>query len=535
MVLKKPEIIRLFDQHRHLFFHKTQKSIMKFAAVIVWCLVCSTLFAQQKPIGIFNNNKDIGKPKEAGGATYDEATQSYTLKGAGYNIWFERDEFNYLYNKITGDFVITANFEFSGKGTDLHRKIGLMVRESDDEKAASINATLHGDGLTVLQWRELRGAFMRDPEDEIFTPKNNYTILQLERTGKNIIMRAAHPGEPLQMIGPHRMENFKDSVLVGLFISSHNKDVIEQGRMWNVRIDRPVADSYNPGKEGWLGCRLETMNVFDGKRKVIYEKNGRFEAPNWMPDGKRLMINMDGLLYTIPTEGGELAKVNTGTVTKLNNDHVISSNGKMIAISSSLEGRPGGGSAVYVLPIEGGEPKLLTEETPSYLHGWAPNNKEVVYVATRSDNPTYDIYKKSIDGKGKEVMLTNTGKGEHVDGCEYSPDGKYIYYNGSQSGTMQLWRMKPDGTGHEQITFDQYNNWFPHISPDGKWIAYISFPYDIPVNSHPSYKRVTLKLMSTAGGAPKVLAYLYGGQGTINVPSWSPDSKSIAFVSNSGK
>ena len=508
---------------------------MKHILVITWCLVCSIAFAQQKNIGIFQNNKDIGNPINTGGASYDESTQTYTLKGAGYNVWFERDEFNFLYNEIAGDFVITANFEFVDKGTDPHRKIGLMVRESEDEKAASINATLHGDGLTVLQWRELRGAFMRDPEDEIFPPKSNYTILQLERVGKNIIMRAAHPGEPLQNLGSHAMTSFKDSVLVGLFISSHNKDVVEQARVWNVRIDRPVPDSYNPGKEGWIGCRLETMNVFDGKRKVIYEKNGRFEAPNWMPDGKNLLINMDGSLYTFPVAGGEPQKVNTGTAARLNNDHVISFDGKMLAISNSREGLPGGGSSVYVLPIGGGEPKLLTEETPSYLHGWAPNNKEVVYVATRADNPTYDIYKKSIDGKGKEIMLTNTGKGEHVDGCEYSPDGKYIYYNGSKSGTMQLWRMKPDGSGPEQLTFDQYNNWFPHISPDGKWIAYISFPYDIPVNSHPSYKRVTLKLMPTTGGAPKVIAYLYGGQGTINVPSWSPDSKSIAFVSNSGK
>ncbi|HYI77503.1 MAG TPA: DUF5050 domain-containing protein [Chryseolinea sp.] len=508
---------------------------MKLIVILIWCLIPGISLSQNKNIGIFQNNKDIGGPVKTGGASFDENSQTYTLKGAGYNIWFERDEFNFLFNEIAGDFVITANFEFIDKGTDPHRKIGLMVRESDDEKAASINATLHGDGLTVLQWRELRGAFMRDPEDEIFTPKNNYTILQLERAGKKITMRGAHPGEPLQNLGSHDMPSFKDSVLVGLFISSHNKDVIEQARVWNVRIDRPVADTYNPGKEGWIGCRLETMNVFDGKRKVIYEKNGRFEAPNWMPDNKNLLINMHGSLYTISTNGGEPQKVNTGTVNRLNNDHVISFDGKMIAISSHRQGLPGGGSSVYVLPISGGEPKLITEETPSYLHGWAPNNKEVVYVATRSDNPTYDIYKKSIDGKGKEVMLTNTGKGEHVDGCEYSPDGKYIYYNGSKSGTMQLWRMKPDGSGQEQLTFDQYNNWFPHISPDGKWIAYISFPYDIPVNSHPSYKRVTLKLMPTAGGAPKVIAYLYGGQGTINVPSWSPDSKSIAFVSNSGK
>ncbi|HEY5916686.1 MAG TPA: hypothetical protein VIU13_04770, partial [Chryseolinea sp.] len=196
---------------------------MKNVLVTICCLVCSIAFAQQKNIGIFQNNEDIGKPIKTGGASYDEGSQTYTLKGAGYNIWFERDEFNFLYNKIAGDFVITANFELVDKGTDPHRKVGLMVRESADEKAASINATLHGDGLTVLQWRELRGAFMRDPEDEIFPQKNNYTILQLERVGKNITMRAAHPGEPLQTLGSHAMTSFKDSVLVGLFISSHNK------------------------------------------------------------------------------------------------------------------------------------------------------------------------------------------------------------------------------------------------------------------------------------------------------------------------
>src|SRR5690606_8649965 len=256
--------------------------------------------AAQSPVGIFKHSKDIGNPKNKGSATYDEVTQTYTLTGSGYNIWFERDEFHYVYNKMGGNFIITANFQFIGKGTDPHRKIGLMIRESDDEKAASINATLHGDGLTVLQWRELRGAYMRDPEDEIFSPKSNYTILQLERAGEEIIMRAAHPGEPLQVIGSHKMTAFRDSVLVGLFISSHNPDVVEQALAWNVRIDRPVADDYNPGRQGWLGCRLETMNVFDGKRKVIYEKDGRFEAPNWTPDGKSLLINMDGLLYSIP-------------------------------------------------------------------------------------------------------------------------------------------------------------------------------------------------------------------------------------------
>ena len=225
---------------------------------------------------------------------------------------------------------------------------------------------------------------------------------------------------------------------------------------------------------------------------------------------------------------------NTGSVNRNNNDHGISFDGRSLAISSQREGLPGGGSTVYILPIEGGNPAMVTENTPSYWHGWAPNNKEVVYVAQRNNIPIYNIYRNSISG-GKEVALTTNKKGEHVDGCEYSPDGKYIYFNASYSGTMQIWRMKPDGTGREQLTFDEYNNWFPHISPDGKWMVFISFLPDIEVNSHPSYKRVMLRLMSLSGGAPRVIAYLYGGQGTINVPSWSPDSKSIGFVSNSGK
>jgi Tol biopolymer transport system component len=251
-----------------------------------------------------------------------------------------------------------------------------------------------------------------------------------------------------------------------------------------------------------------------------------------MPDGKKLLFNEGGSLFKIPVEGGTPEKLNTGFADHNNNDHGISFDGKMLAISNQREGLPGGGSTVYVLPLEGGTPKLLTEKTPSYWHGWAPNGKEVAFVGQR-DGKVYDIYKISVNG-GEEIQLTNN-KGTHVDGPEYSPDGKYIYYNGNQSGTMQIWRMKPDGTGKEQLTFDEYNSWFPHISPDGKSMVMISFPPTINVDGHPSYKRVTLRLMPVSGGSPKVIAYIYGGQGTINVPSWSPDSKSIAFVSNSEK
>jgi Tol biopolymer transport system component len=375
---------------------------------------------------------------------------------------------------------------------------------------------------------------MKDPEDEVFASNSNYEVIQIERSDKIIYMRGARKNEKMEDIGSYEMENLPDEILAGPVICSHDPDVIEEATIWNIRIDRPVADNYDPGKEGYLGSRLETMDVFTGKRIIVYEKQGRFEAPNWMPDGKKLLFNMDGSLYTIPANGGEIQKLNTGFADRNNNDHGISFNGKLLAISHQREGMPGGGSTVYVLPLKGGKPKMVTENTPSYWHGWAPDNKQVLYVAQRNSIPIYNIYRNSING-GKEIALTDIKEGEHVDGCEYSPDGKYIWYNGNHNGKMHIWRMKPDGTGREEMTDDEYNDWFPHVSPDGKWIVFISFPAYIEPNSHPSYKKVMLRLLPAEGGEPKVIAYLYGGQGTINVPSWAPDSRHIAFVSNSGK
>ncbi|MBK5278511.1 MAG: TolB family protein, partial [Bacteroidia bacterium] len=455
---------------------------------------CAFLSYAQTPVGIFDDHVDVGNPKQAGSASYDASNQVYNLKGAGYNIWFGRDEFQYAFKKVKGDFVLTANFEFVGKGLDPHRKIGWMVRNTTDDNSAHITATVHGDGLTVLQWRLLRGALMRDPQDEIFFSKKSQ-IIQLERTGKNFIMRVANWGEPLQVVGSKVMDAISDEVLAGLFISSHNEEAMEEAMIWNVRIDKPVPADYNTGSSGFLvGCRMETMTIFDGKRKVIRESAGRFEAPNWMPDGKKLLFNEGGSLFTIPIGGGTPEKINTDFADRNNNDHMISFDGKTIALSHNRTAVQGGGSTVYTVPISGGTPKQITDRSPSYLHGWNPNNKEVVFVGQR-DGKNYDIYKISVNG-GTEVKLTSNTS-YHVDGCEYSPDGKYIYYNGSPTGTMQLWRMKPDGTGNEQLTFDEYNNWFPHISPDGKWIAFISFPPDIDPKSHPSYKRVMLRLMPT--------------------------------------
>ena len=502
--------------------------------ITAFILLFTNLMGQRGPVGIFKNGMDIGNPGIAGSAIYNENEQEYTLNGSGYNIWFNRDEFHYLFNEINGDFILTASFKLSGKGTEPHRKTGWMLRASTDDDSPFISATLHGDGLTVLQWRNYKGASMLSTNNQIPAPGSGYEIIQIERSGKIIFTRAAHPGEALENIGSYEMINLPDKILAGPFICSHNPAVNEEVIVHNLRIDKPAGINYNPGKDGYTISRLETMNVFDLKRKVIFEKQARFEAPNWMPDGAKLLFNMGGLLYKIPVKGGDIVPLRTGFANRINNDHGISFNGKLLAISHQREGIPGGGSTVYVLPLKGGKPELVTEQSPSYWHGWAPDNNEVIYVAKRDEKPEYNIYRKSIK-RGKEIALTSCKSGEHVDGCEYSPDGKYIYYNGSHTGKMHIWRMKADGSGREEITSGEYYDWFPHVSPDGKWIVFLSFPPDIELNSHPPNKRVMLRLMPADGGEPRVIAYLYGGQGTINVPSWSPDSKQIAFVSYSAK
>jgi Tol biopolymer transport system component len=180
------------------------------------------------------------------------------------------------------------------------------------------------------------------------------------------------------------------------------------------------------------------------------------------------------------------------------------------------------------VPISGGEPKQITLEGPSYLHGWSPDGKWLTYTAERNDE--YDIY-KTLESGGDEIRLTQTPGLD--DGSEYSPDGEFIYYNSVRSGKMELWRMRDGGTEHIQITDDEYQNWFPHISPDGKWIVFLSFMPEVDPQDHPFYKHVYLRIMPVEGGKPKIIGYVYGGQGSINVPSWSPDSRFVAFVSNS--
>lgn len=293
--------------------------------------------------------------------------------------------------------------------------------------------------------------------------------------------------------------------------------------LWGILLPAQTTTAQTSDNTMQIESTLETIDIHTLKRTIVYQKEEHFEAPNWMPDGKTLIYNQEGLLYKISVEGGMPELIPTGALHKINNDHGVSPDGTQIVISDQTET---GKSLIYALPAEGGKPRKITPIGPSYWHGWSPDGKTLAYCAERNGN--YDIYTIPFDG-GEETRLTSSQGLD--DGPDYAPDGNHIYFNSERTGTMQIWRMKADGSEQVQITTDILNDWFAHPSPDGKWIVYVTFDTDVPSGEHPANKDVMLRLMNLETKKVTVLAELFGGQGTINVPSWSPDSKHIAFVS----
>jgi Tol biopolymer transport system component len=466
------------------------------------------------------SGQDIGNPKLKGSFQFDENLQQFTLSGAGYNMWFERDELYLVSQKIEGDFILSANLKFLGEGVDVHRKIGLIIRNSTEENTFYMDGAIHGDGLTSLQYRENIGGETLEKSTEINAPN----FVQIERKGDEFIFRISKDNQPLIEVGKVKLK-IESSVLAGMFISSHNIDVIEKARFWNVRLEKPAAESVD-GYQTPSPSRLEILDIETGNRKVVYETETHIEAPNWSRNGKYLIFNSDGKLYKYNLKSNKISEINTGFATSNNNDHGISFDGKMLAISHHTEENGKSNSIIYTVPVKGGTPVRITEKGPSYWHGWSPDGKWLTYCAERNGN--YDVYKIPAKG-GEEIQLTSAEGLD--DGPEYSPDGKYIYFNSARTGMMQIWRMKPDGTEQKQVTADNFQNWFAHPSPDGKWVIMISYLPEVVASSHPHNKRVMLRLAQVGGGKIITVAFLYGGQGTINVPSWSPDSKSVAFVS----
>lgn len=266
--------------------------------------------------------------------------------------------------------------------------------------------------------------------------------------------------------------------------------------------------------------------------RIVFETADHIEAPNWTTDGNSLIFNSDGKLFSLLIDGATLpVLIGTGPIDNINNDHCLSPDGRVVFFSAN-DGH------LYAVPIEGGLPSKISNDKTSerqfhhYLHGVSPDGLLLVYVGlekTKSGDTITNIYTLPAGG-GQDRQLTDVSY--PVDGPEFSPDGQWIYFNSEHAaeipGHAQIYRMRPDGAGGEQLTTDNRVNWFPHLSPDGKWVAFISFPEG--TLGHPSNKEVILKVMSAEGTNPRDLDCFNGGQGTINVNSWSPDSHHLAYV-----
>jgi dipeptidyl aminopeptidase/acylaminoacyl peptidase len=497
----------------------------------------------QGPVGIFENHGDVGTVLHAGSATFDTATGTYTLTGSGDNMWLGTDAFQFVWKKISGDVELTADVSFADTKGNPHKKAALVFRQSLDSSSVYVDIALHGNGLLALQYRDETGGLTHEiksrvsPSDQNAPPPAQAPApvrLRLTRRGDYAYMSMATASGDSSYDGESIRIPLQGEIYVGIGICAHDPNAIEQARFTNVEL-KPLAPASG---QPVLYSTLETISASSTDRQVVYVAPGRFEAPNWSRDGLYFLFNRNGHLEKLPIAGGTPEVIDTGSASRLNNDHGISPDGTLFAVSDNSQetksptGAPAHDSLVYTVPIAGGAARRITQNAPSYWHGWSPDGKTLAFVGQR--NGDFDIYTIPATG-GDETRLT-TAKGLD-DGPEYSPDGQYIYFNSERTGHMQIWRMKADGSDQGQVFSDDYNNWFPHISPDGKWMVFLTYEKD--VSGHPENKDVMLRLMSLSPEPNKdkkitVLAKLFGGQGTINVPSWSPDGKRLAFVSNSG-
>ena len=458
-------------------------------------------------LGIFERHGDVGDVLHPGTVVFDEATGSYAVTGSGLNMWATKDAFHYVWKEISGDFTLGADIGFPAAGVDPHRKAGVVLRQSLDAGCAYVSAVVHGDGLTSLQFRAKKDGITQEVQANVSAPRR----LTLEKRGKYVRLYAHET-----FSGAATILEFTEPFYVGLGVCSHNPDVSETAVFSNVVLGEPAAG------ETALYSTLETIAIVSTDRRVRLCAKTHFEAPNWLPDNSAWLYNSGGLIYRLALDGGKSERIDTGFATRCNNDHGVTPGGKTLIVSDqSMDDRQ---SRIYTLPVTGGAPRLVTPSAPSYWHGVSPDGKTLAYCAQR--NGQFDIYTIPIGG-GEETRLTDTPGLD--DGPEFSPDGAKIYFNSSRTEKMQVWRMNADGTGQEQLTFDTRNNWFPHASPDGRWLAYLS--YEPGVTGHPPGKEVELRLMDLTSRNIKTLAQFYGGQGTINVNSWSPDSRQLAFVS----
>jgi len=491
--------------------------------VLLACLLAAPAAAGD--LGLFDSQSDVGSVVPPGTAIYDRGTDSYTLASAGANVWGKEDAFHFVWKKAAGDVSLTAEIAFPPKSyahdPNPHRKALLMLRQTLEADAPYADVAVHGSGLTALQYRRDKGGNTQDIELGIDAPKT----VRLEKRGDVLTLYLSLKGEPLHQAGASIKLPFGEPFYIGLGLTAHDAATTDKAVFSQLRLETPPPWTAKPVPYS----TLRSFRIDEGApiATVIDTRPGIFEAPNWAPDAKSFVINENGRFFRIPLgdppAGGPRRDFSTGEASGCWGEHGFSPDGKWFAVSCKAPGETG--PDVQIVPAAGGAARRLTHQPVSFFHGWSPDGASIVFTSIQGGHT--DIYTVPATG-GTPARLTTEGLN---DGGEFSADGQWIYFNSNRSGSMQIWRMHPGGDGLEQVTNDGYDNWYPHISPDGRWMTILSYAKGEATNGHPMNKDVALRLYSFADGSIRVLTQFTGGQGTADSPCWAPDSKTIAFVS----
>lgn len=491
------------------------------ACILPFFAVCfSACPAPAQSLGIFEGQSDVGSVNPPGVASYSLATGVYTISSSGANLWSTTDGFHFLWKKASGDLALAADIDFPAKtGThNPHRKAILIFRQTLDADAAYADVAQHGSGLIGLQFRQAKGDTTQSIELDSGAPSR----VRLEKRGDTFTLYLSFHGEPLHPSGAAVKLHLDEPFYVGIGLSAHDPTVVETATFTHLEYEQLAPPAASPALALYSSLQAITIDPTARRSIVVYTARARAQAPNWSRDGQSLLFNQDGRLYTVAADGkGTPQPLDTGAASDCSGSHGFSPDGKWLAVSCSMPGMTG--RHLAILSSTGGAPRLLTANV-SYFHSWSPDGKTILF--TRSSQGSNNIYAISVDG-GPETALT-TGSGISDD-PDFSADGQYVYFNTDRWGGMQIARMKPDGSHVEQVTFDHFKNWTPHPSPDGRSVVFLS--YDPEVTTHASDQDIALRILSTADNKIRVLTTLVGGNGSMNVPNWSPDSKSLAFVS----
>jgi len=481
--------------------------------------------AAQNPggLGDFTVQSDIGSVSPPGNASYSAAKDTYTLTGAGANTWYHVDDFHYLWKKMSGDVALTAEIRFPAvtyqHPPDPHRKGILMFRQSLDSGGIYAAAAVHGSGMTALQYRRERGANSEDIELNIDAPQ----VVRIEKRGDVFTLYLSQQGEPLHPVGASIELHLQAPFYVGLGVVSHDVQTVDQVEFSRVRVLALPAPTKGAARVRY--STLRTIQTEDQYRRAMVIRTGTavMQSANWLPHSPDIYVYESGQMLAIPyldpAAGGAARMIDTGSLVDCSGNYGVSPDGRSLAVSCAQV--HGGPHQVYVLPPGGGgTPRQVTHGAQSFFHAWSPDSMTIAFTRGRASKA--DIFTVPATG-GEAQQLTHDTIN---DGPDYSADGKFIYFDSARSGQLQIWRMRADGSAAEQITDDDSRNSSPHLSPDGKSLAFLAQP----PGSDDAIGPASIRIVTLNDGLIRTLTQLQGDRDSFSMYGWGDDHH-LAFVS----